>query len=90
MQCRPECGACCISPSINTPFYGMPEGKAASIVCVHLDEQRRCRLFGDPRRPAACGDFQASVEVCGSSPEQAITILDQLEMDSLPDGRSVP
>ena len=54
------------------------------------EEQRRCRLFGDPRRPAACGDFQASVEVCGSSPEQAITILDQLEMDSLPDGRSVP
>ncbi|HAI50813.1 MAG TPA: zinc/iron-chelating domain-containing protein, partial [Enterobacteriaceae bacterium] len=27
MECRPDCGACCIAPSISTPIPGMPHGK---------------------------------------------------------------
>ncbi|WP_429347626.1 hypothetical protein [Paraburkholderia sp. Clong3] len=25
--CRPDCGACCIAPSISSPIPGMPNGK---------------------------------------------------------------
>ncbi|MES1987412.1 MAG: YkgJ family cysteine cluster protein, partial [Pseudomonadota bacterium] len=26
MECRPDCGACCTAPSINSPIPGMPNG----------------------------------------------------------------
>ena len=29
--------------------------------CVHLDDNWLCGLFGDPRRPACCSQFQAEV-----------------------------
>jgi hypothetical protein len=32
---------------------------------VQLDAQRRCRIFGQPERPAVCGQLQASLEMCG-------------------------
>ena len=51
-ECRVGCGACCIAPSIETPFFGMPEGKPAGVRCVHLDEQNRCAIFGRPERPS--------------------------------------
>ena len=85
MQCRAGCGACCIAPSINGPFYGMPDGKPAGVACVHLDELKHCRLFGDPRRPALCAAFKAEPAVCGDSAEQALRILDELELMSKPD-----
>ena len=85
MKCRAGCGACCIAPSITGAFYGMPQGKPAGVPCVHLDEQMHCRLFGDPRRPALCADFKAEPEVCGDSPEQALRILDELEILSKPE-----
>ena len=62
----------------------MPEGKPAGVICVHLDETMACALFGDPRRPALCGDFRAEREVCGDNREQALTLLDTLEYDSQP------
>lgn len=86
MQCRSGCGACCIAPSISRPFYGMPGGKPAGVPCVHLDEAMRCRLFGDPRRPAVCGAFQAEESVCGGSRAQALTLLGDLESLSAPGG----
>lgn len=85
MQCRTGCGACCIAPSIARPFYGMPEGKPAGVRCIHLDGQLRCRLFADPRRPALCDQFRAEPAVCGDTPEQALAILNQLEISSRPD-----
>ncbi len=84
MQCRPGCGACCIAPSIAQPFYGMPGGKPAGVPCVHLDEAMACRLFGDPRRPALCSGFRAEPAVCGDSREQALELIEQLEVMSLP------
>jgi uncharacterized protein len=43
----------------------MPNGKPAGVPCVQLDAQLRCMIFGQPERPAVCGQLQASVEMCG-------------------------
>ena len=86
MQCRTHCGACCIAPSINQAFHGMPEGKPAGVPCVHLDEHMACRIFDDPRRPALCDEFKAEPAVCGDSREQALVIIEELELMSSPQG----
>lgn len=78
-SCRSGCGACCIAPSITTPLPGMPQGKPAGVPCVQLDEAMRCKLFGDPRRPAFCASLPPSVEMCGASREQALSFLTRLE-----------
>ncbi|ALH99724.1 YkgJ family cysteine cluster protein [Pseudomonas sp. FW306-02-F02-AA] len=75
MNCREGCGACCIAPSISTPIPGMPNGKAAGERCVQLSVDNLCRIFGEPERPAVCGAFQADVEVCGNSREEAIKLI---------------
>ncbi|MGQ7818563.1 YkgJ family cysteine cluster protein [Metapseudomonas furukawaii] len=79
MKCRPGCGACCIAPSISSPIPGMPAGKPAGERCLHLSVEHLCQLFGDPRRPQVCGDFDADPEVCGDSREDAIRLLGWLE-----------
>jgi len=79
MQCRAGCGACCIAPSISSPIPGMPEGKPAGVRCVQLDEGNLCRLFGRPERPAVCAQFTADPAVCGTTDEQAILLLGELE-----------
>jgi uncharacterized protein len=66
LTCRPGCAACCTAPSISSPIPGMPQGKPAGVPCVQLDEQLRCKIFGQPERPSVCGQLQASVEMCGS------------------------
>lgn len=79
LTCRPGCAACCIAPSISSPIPGHPQGKPAGVPCAQLDEALRCRLFGDPRRPAVCGSLQASAEMCGESRTEALAWLTQLE-----------
>ncbi|MEY3042969.1 MAG: hypothetical protein RLZZ174_2051 [Pseudomonadota bacterium] len=81
-SCRSGCGACCIAPAIVTPFYGMPAGKPAGVRCVHLTEGLRCALFRDPRRPAACGAFQAEPAFCGTDQATAFAILTRLEAET--------
>jgi hypothetical protein len=85
MQCRVDCGACCIAISIGQSFYGMPAGKPAGVQCVHLSSTMRCELFGDSRRPALCDAFMPEREFCGDTREQALERLTQLEIQSLPD-----
>ena len=85
MQCREHCGACCIAPSIEQAFHGMPNGKPAGVPCVHLDSLMRCELFNDPRRPALCSAFAAELSVCGTSREQALHAQAKLELQTLPD-----
>jgi len=84
MDCRPHCAACCIAPSISSPIPGMPNGKPAGVRCVQLDEQDRCRIFGDPRRPAVCASLQPSEDMCGDSREQAMRWLSGLEAQTRP------
>ena len=84
-ECRVGCGACCIAPSIETPFFGMPEGKPAGVRCVHLDEQNRCAIFGRPERPSWCSDLRAEPSMCGDDDAAAMRILEQLERGTRPD-----
>ena len=84
MECRTGCAACCIAPSISSPLPGMPDGKPAGVPCPQLDEQLRCRLFADPRRPAVCASLQPSLSMCGSNREQALTYLIRLEVATAP------
>ena len=79
MKCRLGCGACCIAPSISSPIPGMPEGKPAGVRCVQLNDNNLCQLFGKPERPAVCLSFQADPDLCGTSRDQAMTNLIQLE-----------
>ncbi|UTW07737.1 YkgJ family cysteine cluster protein [Pseudomonas benzenivorans] len=82
MNCRPGCGACCIAPSISSPIPGMPKGKAAGERCVQLSVDNYCGLFGKPERPAVCSAFQADIEVCGATREEAIQLLGWLEQST--------
>jgi uncharacterized protein len=82
MNCRPGCGACCIAPSISSSIPGMPKGKAAGERCVQLSVDNYCGLFGKPERPAVCSAFQADVEVCGATREEAIQLLGWLEQST--------
>ena len=79
MNCRPACAACCIAPSISSAIPGMPLGKPAGVRCVQLDAEDRCQLFGRPERPAVCASLAPCAEMCGSSREQAIAWITQLE-----------
>ena len=79
MQCRPQCGACCIAPSISTTIPGMPNGKAADIRCIQLDENYACKVFSQPERPSVCTMFKACEDVCGENRQQALLNLKNLE-----------
>ncbi|MOA52739.1 hypothetical protein D3C78_1760810 [compost metagenome] len=57
----------------------MPSGKPAGERCLHLSVDNLCQLFGDPRRPAVCGEFDADHEVCGDSRDDAIRLIGWLE-----------
>ena len=78
-ECRQNCGACCIAPSINTPLPGMPKGKPAGVPCVNLDSDMRCKIFNSPERPAFCASLQPSAEMCGSCKLDALNYLTELE-----------
>lgn len=80
MECRADCGACCIAPSINSPIPGMPEGKPAGVRCILLNEQNRCMIFGKPERPTFCTSLQPNLEMCGNTREQAMIWLSALEV----------
>ena len=83
-DCRGGCGACCIAPSITTPFRGMPHGKRAGERCVHLDATNRCALFGHPDRPSFCVGLQPHRSMCGDTDAEALAILTQLERATRP------
>jgi Fe-S-cluster containining protein len=84
LECRPGCGACCIAPSISSPIPGMPDGKPAGLPCVQLDADLRCRIFGQPERPAVCAGLQPSPEMCGADRVQALSWLTRLERVTRP------
>ncbi|MCA8951232.1 MAG: YkgJ family cysteine cluster protein [Planctomycetes bacterium] len=83
--CRPHCGACCIAPSIATPFFGMPHGKRAGERCVHLTADEACALFDRPERPQFCRNLQPSPAMCGDDRGQALAILARWEAETRPE-----
>ena len=62
----------------------MPNGKPAGVRCVQLADDNRCRIFGQPERPAFCGGLQPSAEMCGNSRAYAMTWLAALEQATAP------
>lgn len=62
----------------------MPQGKPAGVACVQLDDQLRCKLFGRPERPAFCASLRPSAAMCGASRDDALAIIDALELATLP------
>ena len=80
MNCRADCGACCIAPSISSPIPGMPHGKPAGARCVQLLPDLRCALFGRPERPAVCLSLRPLEEMCGTTRDEALAFLAHLEI----------
>lgn len=62
----------------------MPDGKAAGVACVQLDEQYRCKIFHDPARPKVCASLQPAFDMCGTSRQQALFWLSELDRLSSP------
>lgn len=84
MECRPGCAACCIAISISSPIPGMPNGKPAGTLCVHLTDAGLCCLFGRPERPRVCVEFTADREICGANRQEALQLLSALEARTRP------
>lgn len=57
----------------------MPDGKPAGVRCVQLTADLRCAIFGLSERPAVCGTFRPSEEMCGRGADAAIEYLSVLE-----------
>lgn len=76
MQCRPNCGACCIAPSISSPLPNMPNGKPAGVPCVNLHpETFECSVWNHTDYPNVCRSFTAMRDVCGEDREGAIDLI---------------
>ena len=57
----------------------MPNGKPAGVPCIQLDDQSRCLIFNDPRRPAVCASLRPALEMCGTDRHHAMHYLATLE-----------
>ncbi len=79
MECRLNCGACCIVPSISSAIPGMPQGKPAGVKCVNLRDDFTCSIFGHPDRPKVCGGFTPELLICGQTQDDAFKVLSDLE-----------
>ncbi|MBC7501399.1 MAG: YkgJ family cysteine cluster protein [Herminiimonas sp.] len=79
MNCRQNCGACCIAPSISSPIPGMPNGKPAGVRCIQLDDELRCLIFGQPGRPRVCGSLKPATDMCGEDRVHALFFLSELD-----------
>jgi len=62
----------------------MPDGKPAGVRCIHLLDDYKCALWGNPLRPKVCLDFKAEEDFCGKDREEALKILRSLESPTNP------
>jgi Fe-S-cluster containining protein len=84
MECRIGCAACCIAPSISSSIPGMEAGKPPGVHCIQLTGDNRCRIFGSDQRPAVCSSLRPNREMCGSSDDEALKYLEELELLTAP------
>ena len=57
----------------------MPDGKPAGVKCIHLADDYKCKIFGQPERPKVCIEFEAEELICGIDREEAMKIISDLE-----------
>ena len=57
----------------------MPQGKPAGVPCIQLGDDARCRIFGQPERPAVCRSLRPQPQMCGGSRQEAESYLLRLE-----------
>lgn len=57
----------------------MPAGKPAGERCVQLDDDDRCRIFGQPERPPVCSSLRPEPTMCGDDRTHAVRWLTSLE-----------
>jgi hypothetical protein len=62
----------------------MPNGKPAGVRCLNLSDTNLCRIFGHPQRPQLCDSFQPGLDVCGTSREEALQLIADLEAETAP------
>jgi len=80
MNCRPNCGACCIAMSISSSIPDMENGKPAGVTCVQLSlDNMSCKLYGKAERPQVCVSFPATLDVCGNNRDEALALITRLE-----------
>ena len=58
--------------------------RSANTRCVQLSDSNLCMIFGSPLRPKVCSGLQPGAEMCGSTRQQAITYLLELEALTAP------
>lgn len=63
----------------------MPNGKPAGVRCVQLTTNNRCAIFGRSERPGVCAALRPTNEMCGTSREEALAYLGDLERLTAPD-----
>jgi len=63
----------------------MPFGKKAGERCLHLLPDYRCELFDQPERPAVCVSLRPTEEMCGTTRDEALAYLANLERKTRPD-----
>ena len=85
MECRMNCGACCIAPSITSFIPGMENGKLAGERCIQLDENNMCKIFKNPKRPKVCSELKPCEEMCKNNREEALKYLTELEKATSPE-----
>ena len=85
MQCRPNCGACCIAPSITSTLPNMPKGKPAGVFCTNLSSSNfQCKIWEQGDYPKVCRDFKACDDVCGDNREEALRLITWFERATNP------
>ncbi len=86
MQCRSNCGACCVAPSIYAAIPNMPNGKPAGVICANLDTNTwQCKIWGQDNYPKLCDNFKANIDSCGDNREEAIKLIGDWEYRTRPD-----
>jgi len=85
MECRLNCGMCCIVPSFHSPIPGLPNGKPSGQMCLHLDPGTfKCAIWETEKYPKFCREFKPALDVCGHSQEEAKKLLTTLESATKP------
>jgi uncharacterized protein len=64
---------------------GLPGGKPAGLPCPHLSPDMRCAIFALPERPPVCASLKRLAEMCGSSREEALAYLENMERMTKPE-----